>query len=953
MNAKNMYGSRTTWWVVGLFLLIVAGAFGWFSGQPAQAGWDVTPVPGETAACGNSGNSSPVLQPLPPENPTARNPLAGMSLDQIKDAAQTLTPEAAQVSSSVDIQFHNLHPAVTLNGATVETSVVIQSSVCVEDMWAQIVMPAQSTGEAKLAYTLKSPSTNIDRLQDWIRFPFVAVAGTATASVGIDGYAEGVYPFTWVVGYEDTVLMTQEGFFTVGACSCEGTSASSKATSAASFVRQSLPLENPTARNPLTGMSLDQIKDAAQTLTPEAKHALNSLDIQFHSLHPAVTLNGPTMKTSVTIQSDVCLADMWAQIVLPAQSTGEAKFADAFKSPSTVVDRLQDWVRFPFPAVGGTSTAGVGLDGFAEGVYPFTWVVGQGDTVLMTQDGFFSVGACSCGGACADTLAASDPLADMSLDQIKEAARNLSPEAARALGSMDIQFDNLHPAMTLGGPTAATSVTIQSDVCVNDMWTQIVLPAHSTGAAKLAHASKSPSTVVDRLQDWVRFPFPAIGGTSTASVGLDSFQEGVYPFTWIVGYGDTVLMTQDGFLAVGPCGCGSPCPVSTPTPTPTPRPTPVGECAQHSPARIDVLMGADQTVHREIEFVNACNDTQVLDLAFSDLVSQIYLAGGHDQIALAPDERQTIRLYFTTEATVPSDSTQLIVMESGTEVTQIPITIGPGAAMQPSASLAELDGINLLPGETGFFAGTIHNNSNVPLIITATIPATSSTWLMVTDSPVLADIQAFGQSSAAWDLDPKEEKTIYFTLYNATEFTGTATVYLESQYGDRQEIPIAARFGPYADLVVSGTTLPTEIASGDVMTATVTVFNPGPSDVLTVATSINVTGDALVAGVAASSDAGCKQYATVLCRTPKILAGEWITVVVRLEVPVFKAAADFKLPPLAASIQVEVWSSTYDPNPSNNSLGAIWGGLHVYLPVVAQNWSEPPPVIYLPFVIRD
>ncbi len=920
MKTKNQHRYRIAWWAVGLFLLGVVGVLCRFSGQPAWAGWDVMPVTGETAACGDTANSPPVLRPLPLADPTALNPLAGMSLDQVKNAAQALTPEAAHVLNSLDIQFQNLSPTTLLNGPTVETSVVIQSPVCVEDMWAQVVMPAQSSGAAKFAYTLKSPSTNVDRLQDWIRFPFAAVGGTASAGVGMDGFVEGAYPFTWVVGYGDTVLMTQDGFLAVGACACGDAPAPGEATSATSLVFQTLPPENPATFDPLAGKSLDQIKDAARTLTPEAELALDSLDIQFHSLYPAVTLNGPTVETSVTIQSSVCVEDVWAQIILPAQSSGEAKFAHALKSPATVVDRLQDWVRFPFPAVGGVASAGVGLDAFAEGVYLFTWVVGQGNTVLMTQDGFFSVGACSCGEPCA-----TDP----------------TKQAGRAPNSLDIQFHNLYPAMTLGGPTAATSVTIQSDMCINDVWVQIVLPAQATAEAKFAQAFKSPSTVVDRLQDWIRFPFPAIGGLSTAGVGLDGFVEGVYPFTWIVGYGDTVLMTQGGFLAVGPCGCGNPCPTATPTPGgPTPTPTPVGGCIQHSPARIDVLLGTEQTVYRELEFANMCDDTLVLDLEFSNLVSEIYLAGGHEHIALSPGERQTVRLYFTTGTLVPSASTELLAMSSGAEVARIPITIGSGSAILPSVSLGELDGVNLLPGETGFFAGTIHNNSNVPMTVSVTIPVTASAWLMVTDSPVGASLKASGQAGPEWDLGPGAESTIYFVLQGAHEFTATATVYLNSQYGDRQEIPIAARFGPYADLIVSGSTLPVEMASGDVATVTVTVFNPGPSDALTVTMPIASLGDAIIAAVVAGPGLTCKHRVMAICDTPKLLAGEWITVAVRLEVPELKITPDSKLPPRMAWLRVEVLTGTHDPNSANNALGITWGRWQIHLPLLLRDASS-------------
>ena len=57
-------------------------------------------------------------------------------------------------------------------------------------------LDVRSPGADKFAYTLKSPSSNVDRLQDWVRFPFAAAGGTATAGVGVDGFVEGMYPFT-------------------------------------------------------------------------------------------------------------------------------------------------------------------------------------------------------------------------------------------------------------------------------------------------------------------------------------------------------------------------------------------------------------------------------------------------------------------------------------------------------------------------------------------------------------------------------------------------------------------------------------------------------------------------------------------------------------------------------------------------------------------------------------
>ncbi len=605
---------------------------------------------------------------------------------------------------------------------------------------------------------------------------------------------------------------------------------------------------------------------------------LSALDVQFHNLNPSMTLNGARVATSVTIQSSVCLGDVWARIVMPVQMTGEAKFAHAIKSPSSVVDRLHDWVKFPFPAVGGTAVAGVGLDGFEEGVYPFTWIVGQGKTTLMTREGSLTVGAC----ACASSISSSpvlqslpwenstvlDPLAGMSLDQIKSAAQSLTPEAEQILSGLDVQFHNLYPAMTLGGPTTATSVTIQSNMCLGDVWARIIMPAQMTGEAKFAHVIKSPSSVVDRLHDWIKFPFPAVGGgTAVAGVVLDGFEEGAYPFTWVLGQGKTTLMTRDGFLAVGACSCGGPCPTATPPPTaaptstpgptatptstPTPTPVPVQDCIQHTPERVDVLMGSEQTVYREIEFANVCQETLTLDFRFSSLVSEIYLADGHDQIALSPGERQIVRLYFTTGITVPTTGTELVATVGGIEVARIPLSLGPGSAL--SSSLSELDGVNLLLGEVGSFAGTIRNNSDIPLTIIATVPMTASPWLSVMDTPPSRDHTILDGRQPQWELLPGEEGRIYFVLRSLEELTARASVTLESRYGDREQIQVSARFGPYADLTVSGSTLPAEMAPGDTVTVTLMLSNLGPSDVPTVTVPIAVTGDADVTSVIVGS----------------------------------------------------------------------------------------------------
>ncbi len=950
MKARVSHSNRS---LVGLPLLLVValifGGLSWLSGRSAQATGALSPS--QFGPCQFDGhvddNGDPVLQPLPPESLETANPLDGMSIEQIKAAAQDLSPAAQQILSALDIQFHNLYPATTLNGATQETSVSIQTDVCIEKLWAQIIMPAQSTGEAKFSYVLKSPSSNVDRLSDWIRFPFVAVAGSATGGVGLDPFAEGVHRFTWVVGHGNTVLMSQDGFFTVGACACSGSSTiNSEEVSASSSL--SAPMITPLsaitpspASYPLDGLSLDEMKAAARDLSPEAQQILSTLDIQFHNLYPAASLGGATVETSVSIHSDVCLDKMWAQVIMPDHLTGKAKFAYAFKSPSSVWDRLSDWIRFPFPAVGGASSGGVGLDGFEEGVYPFTWVVGRGDTVLMTRDGAFTVGPCVCGGTCANqarTLDGGASVDDMSLDEMKAAARDLSPEAQQMLSSMDIQFHNLYPAMTLGGPTAATSVTIQTDLCIEKMWAQIIMPAHLTGQAKFAHAFKSPSTVWDRLSDWIRFPFPAVGGVASGGVGLDSFQEGVYSFTWVVGYGNTVLMTRDGFFAVGPCGCANPCPTMTPTPaaTPTPSPTPVSvsACIQSAPGRLDVQMGHDQTIYREVEFANACASDVILDLQLTGLVNQIYLAGGHERIALLPGERQNVRLYFSTGDSVLTVETELLAKAGAEEAARVPVRLEAGSAIASSVSLNELGNVALLPGEVDAFSGALQNNAGVPLTITAHVPTTASAWLAVTNvAPSLSAMPQQHQSSATWQLPPGEQGEIYIVLGSEEAFAAQAPITLESQYGDRQTVMVSAWFGPHTDLAVSGGALPAEMAPGDALSTTLVVANHGPSEGLTVTLPISLTGDATLVGLAHSPAITCALGEGVVCHTSNLPAGQSVSVTLGLEAHSAASVGERML----ASLQAGVSSAIYDAKVPNNTWSSMWGGWRVYLPVVTRS----------------
>jgi hypothetical protein len=144
------------------------------------------------------------------------------------------------------------------------------------------------------------------------------------------------------------------------------------------------------------------------------------------------------------------------------------------------------------------------------------------------------------------------------------------------------------------------------------------------------------------------------------------------------------------------------------------------------------------------------------------------------------------------------------------------------------------------------------------------------------------------------------------------------------------------------------------MASGDAVTMTITVFNPGPSDALKVTVPIQVTGDAIIADVATNFDMTYRHSTTtVVCSTPKLSSGEWITTAIRLETVAFMLNSGSESPPLAASLRVKILTSTYDPDSSNNILSAIWGGAHIYLPLTLQNWSGPPSYLYLPLVMRE
>jgi hypothetical protein len=144
-----------------------------------------------------------------------------------------------------------------------------------------------------------------------------------------------------------------------------------------------------------------------------------------------------------------------------------------------------------------------------------------------------------------------------------------------------------------------------------------------------------------------------------------------------------------------------------------------------------------------------------------------------------------------------------------------------------------------------------------------------------------------------------------------------------------------------------------ELTPGDTVAVTVTVFNPGPSDALSVTMPVEVTGNAVITGVAASPGVTCTQSAPVACETPKLLAGEWISVAVRLKAPLHSITSEAGVPPRIVRLRVEVSTGTHDPDSANNVLGITWGRLYVHLPLVARNWPGPPSYIYLPLVSRD
>jgi hypothetical protein len=344
-------------------------------------------------------------------------------------------------------------------------------------------------------------------------------------------------------------------------------------------------------------------------------------------------------------------------------------------------------------------------------------------------------------------------------------------------------------------------------------------------------------------------------------------------------------------------------------------------------------MGGDQTVWREVEFANICDVTLALDLGFDNPVTQIYLASDHDQITLSPGKRQAVRLYFTTGPAVSATDAELVATSAGIEAARIPLSIEPGRTIQSSASLSGLNGVNLLLGEAGVFSGTIKNNASVPLTVTGRIPAGLSDWLSVADANPATDVSALWRVPR-WELEPGDEAEIHVVLHSPSAFASTASFYLESQYGDQQEIPISVRFGPYADLQVRGSTLPARMVSGATATVAITVTNPGPSDAPRVTVPIAVHGDASLASITAGPGMACTPGMVVVCAAPELLVGESATVTVRIKAKDVRLASPI---PGMASLQVEILTDLYDPNTPNNIWGAIWGGSRIYLPLILQD----------------
>jgi hypothetical protein len=184
-----------------------------------------------------------------------------------------------------------------------------------------------------------------------------------------------------------------------------------------------------------------------------------------------------------------------------------------------------------------------------------------------------------------------------------------------------------------------------------------------------------------------------------------------------------------------------------------------------------------------------------------------------------------------------------------------------------------------------------------------------------------------------WELEPGDEAEIYVVLHSSSALANTASFYLESQYGDQQEIPISVRFGPYADLEVRGSALPANMVSGATATVTITVTNPGPSDAPRVTVPIVVNGDVSLVSITAGSGMMCTPGMTVVCAAPELLVGESATVAVQIK------AGDVRLSSPAsmmASLQAEILTDLFDPNTPNNIWSAIWAGSRIYLPLVLQ-----------------
>ena len=166
-------------------------------------------------------------------------------------------------------------------------------------------------------------------------------------------------------------------------------------------------------------------------------------------------------------------------------------------------------------------------------------------------------------------------------------------------------------------------------------------------------------------------------------------------------------------------------------------------------------------------------------------------------------------------------------------------------------------------------------------------------------------------------------------------FAAQAPITLESQYGDRQTIPVSAWFGPHADLATSGAGLPREMAPGDALSTTVTLVNHGPSEALTVTVPISLTGDATLVGLAHSVGITCALGGGVVCRAQNWPEGQSLTVTLGLEAN--GTISDAGTDPLVASLRAGISTSSYDPNKSNDTWLALWGGWRVYLPLATRS----------------